>query len=339
MLPLNATNHLNVIFFPWEYQESLSRRIAVWATFFFIGWLYHPLTFVHRCYKKLKDGGKIDVIGKKILLRDPISKALATFNNSLIKGQINGIYITTNETNLATTRQLLQEHPKPALETIHVGCATWHNLDIMCERKSDYGLIIDFNPKNAEFIEKTINIIQTSASREVFKQSMIAYLNSLESKQRDLFFHRDQHGLPTDRIEEELTRKGSWLQSEETYLFIKKLASKDRLIAITEDITNFEVFAQLRKFLDSNNMVIDTLYLSNICNFMRTDSDKNAFTKSVKHMLAPDTVLINCPKLRQLDTNHTTILSQKTILGKKVLANSYDTKKLFEEAIYTISRK
>ncbi len=333
MLPINAINHLNVIFFPWEYQASLSKKIAAWTVFFFMGWVYHPLTFVHKCYKKLTDGGKIDAIGKKILLKDPISKTLATFNNSRIKGQINGIYITTNETNLATIRQLLQEHPKPALQTIHIGCATWHNLDLMCERKSDYGLIIDFNPKNAEFIEKTMDIIQASASREEFKQSMVAYLHSLEGEQRDLFFHRDQHGLPTDRIEEELTREGSWLQSEETYLFIKKLVSKDHLIAITEDITNFEVFAQIRTFLDSKDIAIDTLYLSNICNFMRTDSDKNAFIKSVKHMLAPDTVLINCPKLRQLDTNQVTILRQKAILGEEVLANFYDTGQLFEETI------
>lgn len=333
MLPINAINDLNVIFFPWEYKESLSKRITAWAAFFFIGWLYHPLTFVHRCYKKLTGDGKIDVIGKKILLKDSISKTLATFNNSRINGQINGIYITTNETNLAAIRQLLQEHPKPALQAIHVGCATWHNLDIMCERKSDYGLIIDFNPKNAEFIEKTMDIVQASASREMFKQNMIAYLNSLEGDQKDLFFHRDQHGLPTDRIEAELTREGSWLQSEETYLFIKKLVSKNRLIAITEDVTNFEVFAHIRKFLDSNDIVIDTLYLSNICNFMRTDSHKKAFAKSVKHMLTPKTIWINCPKLRQLETNHITLLNQKAMLGEEVLANSYDTGKLFEEVI------
>jgi len=266
---------------------------------------------------------------------NPISKTLADFGNSRISGQINGVYITTNETNLSATRQFLKNHPRSNLEkqTIHIGCATWHNFDVMCERKSNYGLITDFNPENAKFIKKTIDIINASESRDLFKQNMIVYLNSLKGKSRNLFFHQDQKGLPTSRIEDELLREGSWLQTEENYLFIKKLAANGSLIAITEDITNFEKFSSIRNFLDKNNIAIDTVYLSNICNFMDTDTKKNSFAKSIKLLLRDDTILINCPKLKQLDTNQVTILHQKSILGKEVLANSYDTKKLFEEII------
>ncbi len=312
---------LNPICFPWKYKKSGCEKIAAWAAFFFIGWICHPFYAICRAcraYRKVEDRGTIHSIGTQVLLRDPISEGLAGFNNSKVKGQINGIYITTNETNLEGARQLFKERPRPedGISTIHIGCATWHNLDMICTRRSTYGLIIDFNPKNAEFIKKTIDLIGFSESRDAFKQAMIMHLNSLEGKEKELFFHADQKGLPTDRIEMELLREGSWLQSEENYLFIKQqLVAKDRLIAITEDITNFENFAKIRKFLDSNNIVIDTLYLSNICNFMRTPSDKNAFMKSTKHLLNADTIFINS---RQHGLPGAITVRQQPVLGKEV---------------------
>jgi len=198
---------------------------------------------------------------------DKISDELLRFDNLGVQGQVNGIYITTNETNLAQTRELLTQHPRPAGETIHIGCATWHNLDILSARKSTYGLFVDFNPKNGEFIRKTVELIIVSDTRDAFKKAMIEYLNSLTGSERALFFHPDQQGLPTERIEKELTREGSWLQSEESYLTVKALATHGRLISITEDIRHFENFLKLRIFLDRHHIAIDTLYLSNVSNF------------------------------------------------------------------------
>jgi hypothetical protein len=277
-----------------------------------------------------------DIIKKQISVKNTIAKNLYNFNNSQVSGQINGIYITTNETNLSETSRLLIDHPQPSADTqkIHIGCATWHNFDIMCARKSNYGLIIDFNPKNAEFIQKTVEIIKTSKCRAFFKDAMIAYLNSLKGKERDLFFHADQKGLPTERIEKEFSRQGSWLETEEKYLFIKELVTDDRIISITENITNCEKFSKIRQFLDSNKIFINTLYLSNICNFMKTANDKESFAKSIKYLLNKDTIFISCPKIKTLNSAKLTILHQQTLLGNEVLAQSFDNSQLFEKLIF-----
>jgi hypothetical protein len=271
----------------------------------------------------------------KYNLKDSISQSLLNFNNSKVKGEVNGIYITTNETNLKKVAQKLTAQFRPKeLQTIHIGCATWHNLDIMCLRQSSYGLIVDFNPKNSEFIKKTVDLIKVSESREIFKQKMIEYLNSLKGEEKNLFFHRDQKGLPTERIEKELTREGSWLQNEENYFFIKSLVTDDRLVAITEDITNCQTFLSIREYLNENNVSVDTVYLSNISNFMQSDSDRKLFAKSVKSLLADETILINCPKF-VVPNQKSIILHQQSLLGKNVLANTFDTKKLFEEEAET----
>lgn len=269
------------------------------------------------------------------LVNNPISQTLANFNNSNVQGQVYGIYITTNETNLAEVQQVFSEHPRPndEVQTIHIGCAAWYNLDIMSARKSTYGLIVDFNPKNADFIRTTLELVNSCESREAFTEAMISHLNSLEGTERELFFHSDQHGLPTERVALELSREGSWLQSDENYLYIKEqLASNGRLIAITEDITNVEKFASIRRFLDRNNIVIDTLYVSNMCNFMNTSQKKNSFENSMRQLLNRDTIFINCPTLNQ-GASHSIRLHQRPILGRKILKQSYNTMQLFEESI------
>lgn len=327
-------NCLNFICFPWKCKKSIGEKIAVWAAFFFISWICYPIYGLHKLCGYLKGRGKIPTENRIYILKDPISQSLANFNNERINGQINGLYITTNETNLSATTQFFKDHPQQNDQkpTIHIGCAAWHNFDIMCARKSSYGLIVDYNPKNATFIKKTIDLINSSDSRDSFKQSMIHYLNSLKGKERKLIYHADQRGLPTDGIEIELSREESWLGSEENYLYIKKLASNDRLIAITEDIRNSEIFYRIRKFLDRNNITIDTLYLSNICNFMTTGRDRNLFTKSIKNLICNKTILINCPKIRQSSTSGTLILHQICTIGSQILSRSYNTTKIFEFA-------
>lgn len=270
-----------------------------------------------------------EIFDRIITVVNPISASLTKFDNLAVKGQVNGLYITTNETNLAATHEFLKARPSRE-NTIHIGCATWHNFDIMCKRKSNYGLIVDFNPKNADFIKKTIEIIKACESREVFKSTIIEYLSSLKGKKRSLFFHKDQQGLPTDRIEKELFREGSWLQNEESYAYIKSIVSNDQIIAITENITSYKTFSKIREFLDSNHILIDTVYLSNICNFMQTNDEKKAFSKSITSIVDNSTIFISCPKIKQLNSSQTKILHQCSILGSEILEKGFDHSSLFE---------
>lgn len=229
---------------------------------------------------------------------DPISNGLAQFDNPSINGQVNGIYITTNERGLEQTREFLIQHPPPPSPTIHIGCAGWHNLDLIAFRRSTYGLIVDFNQKNGAFIRKTIELIGSSPSRQTFKDAMIEYLNSLQGSDRDLFFHWDQRGSPTERIEQELFREGSWLRSDESYQYIKAISG--RIVAIAGDMQDVDLFLQIRGFLDANGIAVDTLYLSNISNFMQTERARDAFFRSVRALADGQTIFIDCPReLRQ----------------------------------------
>lgn len=66
---------------------------------------------------------------------------------------------------------------------------------------------------------------------------------------------------------------------------------------------------------------------------MNTVSKKDSYVRSIKQMLHKDTIFINCPKICQRNNTNATILHQKSILGREVLVDSYDTAQLFEELL------
>ena len=83
---------------------------------------------------------------------------LRQFNNAGQQGQVNGLYVLTNEKRLDETRTVLQGHPRPEKKTIHIGCAGWHNFDIIAARKSDYGLIVDFQSTQCKTHFKDVRV-------------------------------------------------------------------------------------------------------------------------------------------------------------------------------------
>lgn len=233
---------------------------------------------------------------------DPISAGLARFDRRDVNGQnrVYGVYIVTNETNVDATRERLLSEQGSSARSIHLGCATWHNFDIMCARRSTYGLIFDSNPTSTAFMKKTLEFVNACATREEFVSVVVRYLDSLTGRERELFFHQDQAGCPIERIQRELSKPGSWLSCDANYHYIREVASRGGFTCITEDLRNSDHVSEIRAFLDRNGVAIHTLYTSNIANFMRTPADQSAYAQSVRLLLNGTTLFIHCPtQLRQ----------------------------------------
>ncbi len=228
------------------------------------------------------------------LLEDPVTTALRGLHNSNCSGIVHGIYLSTNETDLQVTRDFLTATPTPN-QGCHIGCAGWHNFDIMATRMSAYGLILDFNPQNKRLIEATLSVITHSSTREEFATKMGAYLDRGLIK----FCHKspplNQSLTAKEEMMIEFNREGSWLSKEETYQYIRSLALNDKIAAITEDIRNTRRFVDIPELLNQFGITIDTIYLSNICIFMKDGEDKQAFASTLQTLIDPNTIVINCP--------------------------------------------
>jgi hypothetical protein len=70
---------------------------------------------------------------------------------------------------------------------------------------------------------------------------------------------------------------------------------KGRITAITADIRTTETFQRITKLLRDNGIVTDSIYISNICCYMYGIKNKQSFTESIKSIVNPETIVVNCP--------------------------------------------
>jgi hypothetical protein len=219
-----------------------------------------------------------------------LSQALQKFHNTRCSSSIHGIYMTTNETGLEKVRAFLSAAPQ-VKQSCHIGCAGWHNFDITALRRSDYCLIFDFNPENKKFIDSTLTALKSSPTRQDFIETMSSSL-----RKKNIHFCQKPGKNSESEMRGELNREGSWLATEESYQFIRNLAIQDRIPVISEDVRNTKKFKEISSLLKESGVSIDTVYLSNICIFMRSGSDKEAFASTIRAIASPKTIIINCPR-------------------------------------------
>jgi hypothetical protein len=277
------------------------------------------------------------------IYENPLSKLLRTFNDTSCNGDLGGVYITSNETGLFSTQKILLERPLPS-NSCHVGFSGLHNFDIMAIRKSNYGLICDFNPHNKVLIEEALRLLRSTLDRQDFVNQMVLFINERNEEARTLHenglsqnamkFYRNLDSFvctEIDQIKNALIQEGSWLASDEAFQHIKMLAMEDKISAITLDIRKSEIFKKISELLHKKSISIDTLYLSNICNYMKGE-DKSKYALSIHALLQPDSIVINCPRQKYPEGKykeyHSLELHQKVYLGKFFIT-SEDPESLF----------
>lgn len=261
--------------------------------------------------------------------QDVLSVSLRELSNQRMYGDTLGFYLSTNESNSKNIRQFLLETPKPT-NACHLGFSGLHNFDIMVARQSSRGIIVDFNPWNARIIDYALHLMTICNTRQEWLKWFKSFVKQLEncSNPGNCFFSpnfnpdEEYAGLswlkfPDGELDLELTREGSWLSSEENYRFIKQLADKGKIVCITEDIKNTHVFEKAALLLKKESVSIDSLYLSNICNYMTTGPDKTAFQNTVKAIALPETLVINCPWIHNFEKDP----AQHVCLGSEYLHN------------------
>lgn len=210
---------------------------------------------------------------------------------------LGSVYVITNETGLGEVRSVLKNTPLVS-NSCHIGTAGWYNFDIISLRKSEYGIIFDYNPNNALFMEISMQLAMQAKSRHKFVELIVEFLQT-HNKTISL---DDKENINL-RIRGELTREGSWLSSEQSFNFIKNCIKKGRVATFTNTISNTYIFNELRALIDSKNIVIDTIYLSNIRVFIDSEH-KEDFVRSIETLSQPETLIINCPALLNLENKN-----------------------------------
>jgi len=252
---------------------------------------------------------------------DPLSQKIRSFHNlDINKNDL--CYIGTNDYGLARIEKMLKEYNNhDREETCHIGVSGYYNFDIAVFRKSKRIIIFDNNEQQIKFMKQTLKCINISKNREQFINNMMAYLNlkyeehSILLNEKDIFSRKGIIGMffminineddsyknlkyddnpGTEAISEiiyELGRKGSWLYTEDNYNYVRKLALKDHIAIFCEDITSIDIFRRIGNILNNNNVIVDTLYLTNIKSYLDINN-KLSYNQSVKYLCNSKTLII-----------------------------------------------
>jgi len=252
---------------------------------------------------------------------DVFSTKILKYFNGLKKANIlDACYIGTNE--IIT---IIPKLNKSYDEKIHIGLSGWHNFDIMCVNNPNRGIILDINSNQVNFMKYTLENISKSNNRQTFVDNIIDQLNKLyfikykklleiinhELHEKELWNHINFHLNITDdvtydkynkilnsynydkeefvEIRHELTRKGSWLSTDNNYNYINKLVLNNKIIVIQENIENYKHFQYLSQMLINNNIDVETLYVSNVHGYI---NNKNNLIETVKLLTDNNTKII-----------------------------------------------
>jgi hypothetical protein len=230
--------------------------------------------------------------------QDLFSTHLARFDRPSAALAGNSIYVLPNDQGLDRTRHILSQQARLASRSLHIGCAGFYNFDVIAQRRSTYGLIIDTNRNYGDFFRKVTNLILETSSRHQFVDRFVKWLSSLKRAEREPFFLPFIKGSLVEHLRQELNRAGSWLSSDEHYRYIREdIVQKGRLTVITENMTRANTCQAIRDTVDKHGVVIDTVYTCNITDFLATLSQQSLFDQSVARLLQPNSVWIYCEQV------------------------------------------
>lgn len=261
---------------------------------------------------------------------DTFTKYINKMTDDKINGSSGNVYIGTNEDDRQATFDCLATSSANP-NSCHIGFSSWFNFDIIVKRQSSRAILIDFNPNTKSFLVETLNCVITSKNRSEFSDKIHRYIeNNSEkfsnnvSEGAERVFYEDCE-CTADEVYAEANIQGTWLNSDEGFNYIKKLAMEGKISIITEDICSPEKFKRIANVINENGYNVDTLYISNISRYMNSNESKEAFVKSVNCLSGAKTKIIHC-------SPHD--LEQKVIDVEKIADTNSEGEKVSQKMLF-----
>ncbi len=205
-------------------------------------------------------------------------------------------YIGCNEENQSAILQLVTDNSWVEPEKkVHLGFSVWFNFDLISVSKPAYAIICDIDNSVIEIYEALQACILKSDNALEFTQNFHGFLIA----NADKYFGN----LPETEIPKifdahaELTRPGSWLQTPDKFMRVKELHAAGRVHYLNLNITDQSgAFRQLDEWMQENELELDTLYASNIVEWMTTGPNKEAYLANLKQITSAKTRFIHAYK-------------------------------------------
>lgn len=191
--------------------------------------------------------------------------------------------------------RLLSHTPKAqGHNSLHIGFSGFLNLDIMAERKSEFGILLDINDRTAELFKVLAEVITQEES--VDNNEFAKAFDNRIAETGDYF----RRGMALGGIIDSwLNDENSWLGNKDKFKHIRNMFVNERIVFFRADIRQQRssdetenAFDAIAAWAEKHGVVVDTLYISNIYEWLLRDGETGGFFDNMLRVISEKTVLI-----------------------------------------------
>jgi len=156
-------------------------------------------------------------------------------------------------------------------------------------------ILLDRSIRVEYFWEKMKKIIASSSNRFEVLDKVTHHLEKYRT-----FYYNNGWETPkktvSDMLEDlasEVFNDESWLCCDEKFAKIKQIFDKGHFIFKRLDLCDKKEIESVSKILKERNIAIDTIYLSNVVEYVDSAAEKETFISAMEHLISPKTLVVH----------------------------------------------
>lgn len=261
--------------------------------------------------------GSIKSIVEKITDKSQVVDLAAQFKKVLVsppgvKDFMHRIFLTTNEEIPKEVWNQLKKEPLHGNTVVQgdagktfIGVSGFYSLNVAAIRgdeaeqageKLETIIILDRSENVENFWKEMTNIITSSQTRyevlekleTLYEESQLFEVpDSSEMKKRNITYS------PMNDLLADVKAGTSWLSDAKKFKRIKEIFDNKNFIFKRIDLTDMNAMQSLQTALKENKRNVDTLYVSNISEYLQSGTEFEAYKEGIKKLAGKETLLID----------------------------------------------
>jgi len=166
---------------------------------------------------------------------------------------------------------------------VHFGFACEFNYNIIALRKPLYAFICDISPDMHLIYAQLKKLMLDHPSLDTFKVSLRNLLKEYSVTSAT------SEAMDAEELLQHLSREVAFLSNQESYAYVRLMYQANAIFHLNLDIAknNTPAFQSIKRWLDDRNCVVDTLYASNIVEWLKLEDQQAEYRRNLEHLVYP----------------------------------------------------
>lgn len=241
-----------------------------------------------------------------------LQSALQTISpSSGINDRWHRVFLTTNEAKAKNTLDTLAATPIKGDAMIGVSGFFILNAAAQRTKSSDPSqkikkiIVLDRSSRVEHFWEHVKEIICEASAREEVFENLLDLLEKEKNRyygESDLDFLYYKQALKG--LDRDVKAHTSWLSDDLRFKTIQEIFKNDGFIFRRINLSDDQKTKSIHRILEEHGLAVDTLYLSNVADYMENAEEKDRFIQTVRNLTEKSTLIIHAQAEIDSKTEH-----------------------------------